>query len=117
MIASDTYSIYVDVNGNHEIDLDEKFGITCVKCVVFIAEDQQFYFVANKFQGVIGFFLIRYSVNNPDDYKFLTMWRQKMDIADVNLYVLRGTDPEQGLFKELIIGYKTIYINTYTVVV
>lgn len=88
-----------------------------MKCVVFIAEDQQFYFVANKFKGVIGFFLIRFDVNSPENYKFLTMWRQKLEIADVNLYVLRGKDPEQGLFKELIIAYKTIYINTYTVIV
>jgi hypothetical protein len=38
-------------------------------------EDSQFYFVANKFGGIIGFFLIKFNINDPNDFKFLTMWR------------------------------------------
>jgi len=44
------------------------------------------------------------------------MWNHKLDIGDVNMQILREKDNKDG-FKELLIGYKTIYINTYNLVV
>lgn len=48
------------------------------------------------------------------------MWRHQLDIGDANMAISRGTDDRSGekrAFKELIISYKTIFINTFTVVV
>ena len=45
------------------------------------------------------------------------MWRHKLDIENVNIYIVRGRNANNEAFKELVIGYKTIYINTYTVIV
>ena len=43
----------------------------------------------------------------------MTMWSHKLDLGNANMYILRGID--NGIeYKELIVGYKTIYINTYT---
>ena len=48
------------------------------------------------------------------------MWRHQLDIDDANMAISRGTDNRTRKtknFKELIISYKTIYINTFTVVI
>ena len=44
------------------------------------------------------------------------MWNHKLDIGDVNMQILRD-NTKKGGYKELLIGYKTIYINTYNLVV
>jgi hypothetical protein len=44
------------------------------------------------------------------------MIRHKLEIGDATIAISRGTD-SHGEFKELIIGYKTININTYTIFV
>lgn len=44
------------------------------------------------------------------------MWNHKLDIGDVNMQILRD-NTKNGGYKELLIGYKTIYINTYNLVV
>ena len=46
--------------------------------------------------------------------QFLIKWKNKLDIGDPNIYVLRNK--QKGL-KELIVSYKTIFINTYNVIV
>jgi hypothetical protein len=43
----------------------------------------------------------------------LIKWKNKLDIGDPNIYVLRNK--QKGL-KELIVSYKTIFINTYNVI-
>ena len=36
---------------------------------------------------------------------------------DATLSICRGNDPQVGPYKELVIGFKTIFMNTYTVLV
>jgi hypothetical protein len=46
------------------------------------------------------------------------MWKHRLDIDNVVLHILRGYDEStKQHFKEVIIAYKTIYINTYNVIV
>ena len=52
------------------------------------------------------------SAKNPDDHRFLTRYKNKLDIGDCSIKVMRNR--ELG-YKELVISYKTIYINTYNV--
>lgn len=52
--------------------------------------------------------------DDPYNSKFLIKWKNKLDIGDTNIYVLRNI--EKGI-KEIIISYKTIFINTFNVVV
>lgn len=40
-----------------------------------------------------------------------------MDIDDVSMYFSKGLNNQGETFKELVIGYKTIFINTYNTVV
>jgi len=51
---------------------------------------------------------------NPKTFKFIIKWKNKLDIGDTFMTILRNH--KKG-FKELIISFKTIYINTYNIVV
>lgn len=72
--------------------------------------------IANRKGGVIGFYLIRFDCDNPQNYEFLTTWKHNLDIENVNMYLSRGLAADGAPFKEIVISYKTIFINTYTVV-
>lgn len=64
---------------------------------------------------LIGFYLMKFRPSNPRRVMILTEWRHKLDIADVFLKIVHGNDPAVGNYKELVVGYKTIFMNTYTV--
>jgi len=103
---------------DEEIDLDEHYKIDLIKNIVYDEEDKVFYFLCNKKREDIGFFLIKFNELNPLKKEDLTMWKHKLDIGDCNIYVTRGIDQvSKKYYKELVIAYKTIYINTYNVYV
>ena len=58
---------------------------------------------------------MRFPANNPADVENLTMWKHNLDIDDANMFISKGLN-EKKPYRELIIGYKTIFINTYTIV-
>jgi hypothetical protein len=74
--------------------------------------------LANKYEEKLGFFIIRIDAKDPtSDYMFLTKWKNKLDIGDASLNLLRHESRDGKEFKELIISYKSININTYNVTV
>ena len=75
-----------------------------------------FYLLANRNSGIIGFFLMRFPVDDPHKVERLTMWKHNLDIDNANMFISRGNN-ERLKYRELIISYKTIFINTYTVAV
>lgn len=122
--ASPADGIYVDFRDPKnviEIDLDQHFEIGCIKEIIFDHEDHVFYFLANKYKGKLGFFLIRMDEKDPKDHrksKFMTKWKNKLDLGDASLNVIRHYNRDKSqMYKELVIAYKTIYINTYNVTV
>lgn len=48
-----------------------------------------FYILANKFEERLGFFVIKMEDDNPMDFEFLTKYKNKLDIGDCQLYVIR----------------------------
>ena len=112
IISSAEDGVYIDMLKRQEIDLDDKFNIGCIKEIIHDQEDGFFYVLANKYDEKLGFFLIRMNDSDTNDFKFLTKYKNKLDIGDATVSVLR--DREKG-YKELVISYKTIYINTYNV--
>ena len=81
-------------------------------------EEEVFFILCNKQDEQLGFYLIKFWQDDPYQFKNLTQWRHKLDIGDANIYILRGQDNTvSGSYKELVIGFKTIFINTYTIVV
>ena len=43
----------------------------------------------------------------------LTSWRNNLTIGDTSMFISRGIGSNGLAFKELIVGFKTIFINTY----
>ena len=118
--ASQEDGIYVDTTTGFEYDLDEKYEISVIKEIVYDEEDQLFYLLANKYMEKLGFFVLKIKEGspqfNPKEDPFLIRWKNKLDIGDASLHVLRTQDRNGQDMKEIIISYKTIYINTYNVV-
>lgn len=50
--------------------------------------------------------------NPSDGLMFLVKYKNKLDIGDCNIFVNRM----DGL-KELVLSYKTIFVNTYNIVI
>ena len=124
VISSQEDGIYLDIKKENEIDLDNEFKIGIIKEIIHDEEDKCFYMVANKYDEKLGFFIIRMDEDDPLGFykdesgkkvmksRFLTKYKNKLDIGDCKLSVMR----EENL-KELVISYKTIYINTYNIVI
>lgn len=64
----------------------------------------------------MGFFLLKFQKEDPNKNTYLTNWEHNLDIGDANMYISRGKN-ENGAYKELICGYKTVGINIYNTVV
>lgn len=71
-----------------------------------------FYLLANQFDERLGLFVLRVNEYNPSDYKFLIKLKNKLDIGDADLFVLRDKELQ---YKELVVSYKAIFINTYNI--
>lgn len=111
--ASPEDGIYKNfADGSDEVDLDELFDIGSMKEIIHDEEDKVFYIVANKFEEKLGFFIVQFSDCNPRSHRFLTKWKNKLDIGDCSLQVMRQSETR---YKELVVSYKTIYINTFNV--
>ena len=93
-------------------DLDDTYKISDIKEIINDHEDECFYLVANKYQDKLGVFIIRFDEDDPNHSNFFLKYKNKLDIADVDIAVSRC---EINNLKELIIGYKTIHSNIYTV--
>ena len=83
-----------------------------IEQILYDQEDQVFYLLANKYKGKLGLFVVRLFELNSNMYTFLLKIKNKLDVGDANLQVLRNKEKE---YKELIVSYKTIYLNNYNV--
>jgi hypothetical protein len=100
-------------------DIDDKFDLDLIKCAIFDPEEDMIYMVCNKRHGKLGMFLIKFFQYDPDDHEFIlsrTAGNNGLDIDSVSLTIIQGVDEKSKRnYKEIIIGYKTIYINTFCV--
>ena len=65
MIASTDDTVYLNMSGqkNREIDIDQEFMISAIKCVIY--DRGSFFLLANKTRGKLGLFLIRMDEKAP----------------------------------------------------
>ena len=76
----------------HDIDIDELFNVLAIQCIIYDHEDQSFYLLANKKDGFVGFFLIKYNAKNPAVHSPVTMWKSLLEIGDSSISIYRGND-------------------------
>ena len=96
------------------IDIDELYNIDHIKQVIYDLEDQNFYILANKFENSHGFYIVKFNEEDPNDFKYIMKVKNNLDIGDANIFVLRN---EELLYKEIVVSYKTIHINTYMILI
>lgn len=114
IVASQDDGIYYNSRTRQFVDLDELFEISNIKELIHDHEDRVFYMLANKYRGRLGLFLITFDEQEPERFKFFMKYKNKLDIADADIAVVRN---QQKKYKELVVSYKSISVNTYTVIV
>jgi len=77
-------------------------------------EERVFYMLANKFQEKLGIFLITFDDLDPSKHQFILRWKNKLDVSDANVFIVRN---KKKKYKELVVSFKTIFINVYNVCV
>lgn len=112
-MASADEGTYINTVQKLEVDLEAQFKIGLIKNVKYESTTKEFYILANKYgdDQILGFYMLRVSESDVFKSKFLIKFMNKLDIDDVDLYInYRGENS-----RELVIGYKSIYINVYHV--
>lgn len=85
--------------------------------VIYDAEEQYYYVCANKFEQKLGLFIIRINEQDSNQNFFLIRWKNKLNIGDPNMFILKNRSQNYRYeLKELIVSYKTIFMNTYNVI-
>ena len=57
-------------------------------------------------------FIVRFSELDPGNFNFFLKFKNRLDIADANIAVQRCKETK---LKELVVSYKTIHSNKFTV--
>lgn len=82
--------------------------------MAYDAEENVFYIMCNWFAEKLGFYVLKISPLEDTEGKFLIKWKNRLDMDDAYLSILR--DSGSGL-KELVIAFKIIYENIYSIFV
>ena len=81
-----------------------------IKDIEYDEEDKVFYVSSNMFSNKYGIFIERIYEDDPTHESRVIKWHTRLEIEDVDLSIMRnnvlGT-------KELVIGYRQIFENTY----
>ena len=113
-MSNDKKCLYLDLDRSLEYELDKEYNMSQFKTIMFDSDDNQIYLIANVCNDKLGFFVIKISSKNIKDHMYLIKWKKKLDIGDAKICILN--DRKKKL-KEIIISYKTIYINVYNILV
>ena len=89
-------------------------SITSLKQITYDPETKDFYILANKFEQKLGIFLVKINEDEYQNATFQMQLKNKLDIGDANLTLSINKDTN---LKELVMSYKSVYLNTYSVTV
>lgn len=115
-IGAADFSFWYNSKSDKEVDLQALYGVTECRAIFSDDEEGHFYIVINKIDYKVGYFMIQFEHNDPQNFINSTMHNAKLLVGDVSFSILRGKDHISGkYYKELVIGYKSVHINTYVV--
>jgi len=92
IIGSDENLMYATSKGL-DINLSKEYDIEDVRNVIF--DKGNFYILANKRDGKIGYFLIKFNFDretNKGEVDFLINWEHKLPINDADMSVMSRKD-------------------------
>lgn len=112
-IVADIYSCkHYNLSSKKFIDLENKYGIDLVQALYYEQEDKSFYILHNRFGEAHGVYLFKFREEKPDESKYILKVRNMLKIDDASVSIIRD---DFNHHKDLIVAYKTIYLNTYTI--
>ena len=117
MVSSEDDAIYLNMNTDQEVDIDKMYQVDKIREIRIDQEDGIVYIIANRYKEVYGVYIVQFMENDPfvnDDTVFLVKWETKLTIGDVGFHILRD---ENRYYKEIVISYKTIYMNVLSIIV
>ena len=84
-----------------------------------IADNNDFYCLANKKESRLGFYLFSVSMDDPDKTsEYLIKWTNKLDIGNCDMHIMKEKDKTTGeLLSKIVVSFKSIGINTFNVFV
>ena len=88
------------------------YDISNIKEIIHDHEEHVFYMLANKYQEKLGIFLVRFNEEKPHKFNFLLKWKNKLDVSDADVNIVRNVKKK---YKELVVSFKTIFMNTFNV--
>ena len=104
----------VNLNENVCYDLDEYYDIKMIQRISYERTHKAFYVCANMHQEKLGFYVLKISEDEPKSGVFMIKLPNRLNFGDVNITFIN--DPEKH-YQEVVISYKTAYINTYNILV
>ena len=113
VIASADDGLYVNTETQKEVDIDDMYNIGLIKNIKFESETREFYILCNREGTELGVYVIKFNEKDIYKSKFIIKFQNKLDIGDVEMFINYRT----GNSREMIVGYKTIFINIYTIMV
>ena len=112
IIATPQDGIYFNMTTGSWVDLDECYNIGGIKEIVHDVDSRQIYFLANRHQGKMGVFLIKFHEQNPKVFSFFLKYKTNLDVSDADIAIYKN---KKTNLKELIVSFKTSIENTYNV--
>jgi hypothetical protein len=107
-------SIYLnlsDPNKQIEVDIDVLYSIGQICEIAFDKVSGWFYILCNVYQDKLGVYILGFHELDLQKVRFLMRDSNKLDIWDANIVINRRNDASS----ELVLSFKTIYINTFTI--
>ena len=114
LVSTQKECLWINRKTKIEKDMDEELKVKEIKEIKYDSELNSFFMLSNKYQQLLGFYVQKIDADRPEKNNFLIKWKNKLDIGDTNIFILRNK--EHG-YREICISYKTIYINTYNIMV
>lgn len=117
IIASTVDTLMINLQTFEEIDLDTIYGTKDVKKVIY--DDGWFFILANVRNGQIGNYLLRIPENfdsndTVGEGQFLINSITKLYIGDCDM-VIRTGENTKIKNQQLIVSYKSIFLNVYNI--
>ena len=85
LVTSNEDILFVDMRKKLEIDIDEQEGIDLLQQI--IAVENEFYVMANKQWGQLGYFIFSFDIEDPTKpAKYLINWTNGLEIANCDMH-------------------------------
>lgn len=114
---------FVNTTTKKQVDLGHREEVTDIENVTVSTKNDEFFVLANKSAGKLGYYLFRVKIDDPEATRtegraeYLIRWENKLEIANVDIQIQQDQDENGTPETNVVVSYKCIGINTFNVFV